>query len=81
MYMNFQIGAPLMVHPGAYESAPFEILDVLEAEGCDISRTVMAHTDRTVQDRQKVLELARRGCYVEFDMFGTECSYFQVRTM
>ncbi len=67
-----------MIHPGAHESSPFEILDILEAEGCDLSRVVMGHVDRTIDEGGKVLELARRGCYVELDLFGIECSYYQV---
>ncbi len=67
-----------MIHAGANEASPFEILDILEAEGADLSHTVMGHIDRTIQDRRRLLELARRGCYVELDLFGMECSYYQV---
>ena len=72
------IGAPLIIHPGRNESAPFEILDVLAAAGADLSRTVMSHLDRTILDDQKLLELAKRGCYLEYDLFGIECSHYQV---
>ena len=46
--------------------------------GADLSRTVMSHIDRTIFDDTKLLEFARRGCYVEFDLFGVECSHYQV---
>lgn len=72
-------GAPLIIHPGRNEPAPFEILDVLAAAGADLSRTVMSHLDRTIVDDQKLLELAKRGCYLEYDLFGIECSHYQVR--
>ena len=68
-----------MIHPGTNESSPFEILDILSAQGGEITRTVIGHMDRTMQDRQKLVELARRGCYLEFDLFGTECSHYQVK--
>ena len=67
-----------MIHPGEGEEAPLEILDILEAAGADVSHTVIAHMDRTVFRDENVLRLARRGCYIEYDLFGTECSHYQV---
>ena len=69
-----------MVHPGANPAAPFEILDILATSGADVSRVVIAHLDRTVQERGKLVELARRGCVLEFDLFGSEISHYQVQT-
>ena len=74
-------GAPLIIHPGRDEKSPFEILDVLEKAGADLSRTVMSHLDRTIFDNDKLLELAKRGCYLEYDLFGIECSHYQVSYM
>jgi predicted metal-dependent phosphotriesterase family hydrolase len=74
----FLTGAPLMIHPGPGEEAPLEILDILEAAGADVNRTVIAHMDRTIFRDENVLRLARRGCYVEYDLFGVECSHYQV---
>ena len=71
-------GAPLIIHPGRDEKSPMEILDVLEASGADISHTVMSHLDRTIFDNGKLLEVAKRGCFLEYDLFGIECSHFQV---
>ena len=71
-------GAPLIIHPGRNERAPFEILDILEASGADISHTVMSHLDRTFYDNAVLLEFAKRGCYLEYDVFGIECSHNQV---
>ena len=67
-----------MIHPGVGEEAPLEILDILEAAGADVSHTVIAHMDRTVFRDENVLRLARRGCYIEYDLFGVECSHYQV---
>ena len=72
------IGAPLVIHPGTAEEAPYQILDFLEEAGADTSHTVIAHLDRTIFDNDCLLELAKRGCYLEYDLFGTECSHFQV---
>lgn len=71
-------GAPLNIHPGRHEASPGQILDVLEAAGADISHTTMSHLDRTIFDDKKLLEFAQRGCYLEYDLFGIECSHYQV---
>ena len=69
-----------MIHPGIGEETPLEILDILETAGADVSHTVIAHMDRTVFKNENVLRLARRGCYIEYDLFGTECSHYQVHS-
>ncbi len=71
-------GAPLIIHPGPEEESPFQILDILEDAGADISHTVMAHLDRTIYDNDRLLQFAKRGCYLEYDLFGIECSHDQV---
>ena len=71
-----ETGAPLTIHPGRNERAPFEVLDVIEEAGADPSRTVMCHLDRTYYDVPTLLEFAKRGCYLEYDFFGWETSYF-----
>ena len=73
-------GAPLIIHPGRDPKSPLEILEILSQEGADISHTVMSHLDRTVSTEQDLLEVARRGCYLEYDLFGVECSHYQVST-
>ena len=72
-------GAPLIIHPGRDQQSPSHILDVLEAAGADLSRTVMSHIDRTMFSDDALLQLAKRGCYLEYDLFGIECSHYQVR--
>ncbi len=67
-----------MIHPGANEASPFAILDILEASGADISHTVFAHMDRTIQSNEVVLRLAKKGVWLEYDLFGTEVSHYQV---
>ena len=71
-------GAPLIIHPGRDPKSPLEILEILSQEGADISHTVMSHLDRTVSTEHDLLEVARRGCYLEYDLFGVECSHYQV---
>ncbi len=71
-----ETGAPLMIHPGRHEQAPMEILELVRSEGGDLSRTVMCHIDRTIADEQRVRDLAATGCYLEYDLFGLETSWY-----
>jgi phosphotriesterase-related protein len=69
-------GAPLMVHPGRNPAAPMEAIRILESAGGDPRRTIMAHIDRTLFGQELMRDLARTGCYLEFDLFGQESSYY-----
>lgn len=69
-------GAPILIHPGRDETAPMQIIDILGEVGADINRTIMGHLDRTVFEREALMELARTGCYLEWDLFGREQSYY-----
>ena len=67
---------PLMIHPGRDADAPMGLLEIIEAAGASLERTVMGHLDRTVFDVRGLLEIAATGCYVAFDLFGRESSYY-----
>ena len=69
-------GAPLLIHPGRDETAPLQIIEVLTEAGADLSRTIMGHLDRTVFLRGTLTQIAEAGCYMEWDLFGTENSYY-----
>ena len=71
-----ETGAAILIHPGRNERAPHEILDILAEAGADIGRTIMGHLDRTFADVGAVMELARSGCYLEYDLFGLETSRY-----
>jgi phosphotriesterase-related protein len=71
-----ETGAPLMIHPGRHERAPFEIAEMVAREGGDLRRTIMCHIDRTIADVRQVVELARTGLWLEYDLFGLETSYY-----
>ncbi|KAK2895137.1 phosphotriesterase-related protein [Channa argus] len=67
-----QLGCPVIIHPGRSPAAPFEIVRILQEAGGDISKTVMSHLDRTIFDEGELLEFAKLGSYLEYDLFGTE---------
>lgn len=69
-------GAGISVHPGRDPEAPFQIVEILERAGADLSRTAICHMDRTYPDGSRVAELARTGVMVEWDFFGVETSHY-----
>src|SRR5262245_26723075 len=71
-----ETGAPLMIHPGRNPGAPAEIAEFVRKEGGDLGRTIMCHIDRTIADVRAVLDLARTGMWLEYDLFGLETSYY-----
>ena len=69
-------GSAVLIHPGRNQDAPKEVLDVLAEAGADLGRVIMGHLDRTVADLDALLAIAARGCYLEYDLFGLESSYY-----
>ncbi len=69
-------GAPLLIHPGRDERAPLEIIEILDEVGGDLGRTIMGHIDRTILNRPLLKRVAESGCYLEWDLFGREVSYY-----
>jgi phosphotriesterase-related protein len=70
-------GAALLVHPGRHPESPFDAVEVVREACGDLSRTVIAHIDRTLFDRADMRRLAATGVYLEFDLFGQESSFYQ----
>ena len=71
-----ETGAAILIHPGRHPDAPSEILELLAKGGADISRVIMGHLDRTVFDLDALRAIAESGCYLEWDLFGNEGSYY-----
>ena len=69
-------GAPILIHPGRDETAPLEIIEVLREAGADLERTIIGHLDRTVFLQETLAQIAESGCYLEWDLFGSEQSYY-----
>ncbi|MCK4221581.1 MAG: aryldialkylphosphatase, partial [Dehalococcoidia bacterium] len=65
----------LNVHPGQAEDAAIEIVRILDKAGADLSRTTIDHIDRAVREPENRIELAKTGCYLEYDLFGREGYY------
>jgi len=68
-------GAALNVHPGRLDESPLQILRVLDKAGADLGRVIMDHIDRTAYSFETMAEIAKSGCYLEFDCFSMEGYY------
>ncbi|BFZ00056.1 hypothetical protein BsWGS_03095 [Bradybaena similaris] len=73
-----ELGCPVILHPGRDGQAPGEIMRIFLEAGGKAAHTVMSHLDRTFFDIREWLEFAELGAYMEFDLFGTEVSYYQL---
>ena len=68
-------GAALSIHVGAHPDSPSQVMGVLQKKRADLSRTILCHIDRTLEERSALRELAQNGATLEFDVFGLEVSY------
>jgi len=73
-----EVGAALNIHPGRDSAAPLDAIRIVKEAGGDPERTVMSHIERTLFSLDDILELAETGCYLEFDLFAQECSYYPI---
>ena len=75
-------GAPLTVHLFPAGGTSREVLDIVEDAGADLSKVVLCHLDENdpiaVEDH---VELARRGVYVEYDVFGANWTSDDLRAL
>ena len=62
--------------PGSQPPAPLEIMEIIRESGGDPGRTLMSHIDRTIFDNDTLDKLAETGCYIEFDLFGSETTEY-----
>jgi phosphotriesterase-related protein len=72
-----KVGAPVNIHPPIWETEGHTVLDVLEEQGADVHRVVMSHCDPTLENVEYHDSLAKRGCFIEYDMFGLEIMTFE----
>jgi phosphotriesterase-related protein len=73
-----ETGAAMNIHPGRDSASPFEAMAVVKEAGGDPERTVMSHIDRTLFSLEDMLRLAESGCYLEWDLFGHESSFYPI---
>lgn len=71
-------GVAISVHPARDARSPFAAIDHLVECGVDPKAIVMGHVERTLTNPADVRALAGTGCYVEFDLFGQESSFYSL---
>ena len=71
-----ECGVAITIHTGRDQQSPLEIAEFLQGAGADMSRVVLGHLDLRVQDMSILWELAELGSYLQFDLFGTESSFY-----
>jgi len=65
-------GACLSVHPGRNRQAPFDVVDILEKSGADLSRVIICHIDARIRDHEGRTQMLQKGCILEYDLWGWE---------
>ena len=65
-------GVALSIHLPGWERLGHRVIDVIEQEGGDPSRTVLDHMNPSFADSDYQRELAGRGAYLEYDMIGMD---------
>jgi phosphotriesterase-related protein len=69
-------GAAITIHVGRHDRSALEIIDVLAEADADLARTILGHLDVRVERLETLDEIASSGCFLEFDLFGHEISYY-----
>jgi phosphotriesterase-related protein len=68
-------GLALMVHLPGWVRHGGRVLDIVEAEGADLRRTVLCHMNPSHDDPAYQEALAVRGAFIEYDMIGMDFWY------
>lgn len=70
-YAQTKAGVSVNVHPGQSQASPMEILDLYRSFGGDPERIAFSHIgNRHGLDIDLTIELAKTGCYIDYDSFG-----------
>jgi phosphotriesterase-related protein len=63
-------GAAISFHVGGYMEEKFQVIDAVAAEGADVRRVIMGHSNSIATDVPFMKRLLARGVYVQFDTLG-----------
>lgn len=67
---------PVTIHPGRNPRSPFEVLRIFTEAGGNVNKLVMSHLGRTIFEDDELLEFAKLGSFLQYDLFGIEVSKF-----
>lgn len=71
-----QTGVAITFHVGRHNDSALEIVGALLEAGADVDHTILGHLELRIELIETLDEVAKSGCFLEFDMFGHESSYF-----
>ena len=63
-------GVAINIHPSRHDESLIEIINILERGGANLQRTVISHLGHFGYSAETIEEVAKAGCYLEFDTFG-----------
>ena len=63
-------GAAISFHRGGDGEERFTVLDAVAAEGADLRRVIMGHSNRLADDVPFMTRLLERGVFIQFDTLG-----------
>jgi len=69
-------GAPITFHVGRDDRSAQEIIEALQEAGADMEHVILGHLELRIEKLETLDAVAESGCFLEFDMFGHESSYF-----
>jgi len=72
---SVQTRTPLTLHQPSFERLANRILDIIEAEGGDLTHTVVGHMCASGADFAYQTSLLERGAYVQYDLIGSDLYY------
>jgi phosphotriesterase-related protein len=65
-----ETGVAVNVHPSRDDRSLMEIISILDEGGADLRRVVISHVGHFGFTDETLVQLAKAGCYLEFDTFG-----------
>lgn len=65
-------GVALTIHMPGWERLGHRVLDMVEQEGADLTRTILDHMNPSWDDVEYQISLAERGACLEYDMIGLD---------
>jgi len=74
-----KVKCPVSIHPGRNPESPGQVLRIFQESGGNAGKLSLCHLDRTLHTNlEELFEFAKMGSYLEFDLFGIECSHYQL---
>lgn len=74
-----ETGACFYIHPPIWSKECLAILNIVEKEGTDLTKTIFCHQSVSWDDFEYQKELCKRGVYLGYDLFGQEFQFDTIK--